>query len=141
MKKAILIIGSPASGKTIIAKLMANVFRTVIVSAIEINHRRKREKYFFNQCDKDTQLIVVDGIKHQVHLTYFFTDISRGVIVVRRLEEPFEIQPGFIFISSSIPPETISDDASFTRRFKIYNMDHPGMSLGQLLTELNNHFA
>ena len=123
MQKHILIIGPAESGKTKLANEIAADYSFAKNEVCFLNMRQKRTipNFFFDECTKETKLVIIDEIKSIDQLQNFYY-ITAGVKVDKPAQSSFTIYPRLILVSESITESDIPSDASFNRRFDVIKL-------------------
>lgn len=127
-KKIILIVGKSDNDKTTKAKEITGLYNNENVTWIDGYNYNKgfHKNFFYNSCSLNTELVVIDGIKDASHIEHFFADITDGISIEKKCEDPFLIYPNITLICSSkilmndLPIESLA----FNRRVLIINCDN-----------------
>lgn len=91
MKQTIVLVGPARSGKSRLARLIADGKKSVTV------HTRYRFKSFFDFsfCEKDTEVLVIDDVPIK-HLRKIIFHTGGPLIVRQKNKEPFFLKPQII---------------------------------------------
>jgi len=99
MKPVTIITGSPASGKTTLAKNMCEGKKSIWLSSLD--------SHSFSEINIDTDIVVIDGLATKSNLEKlksFYT--AEKIIVEKQLKDPVKIErPELIIISNSLKKE------------------------------------
>ncbi len=119
MKKAILLIGPPRSGKSRLANLMVKGKKHVVLNgkSFKIN-----DKFGFKYLQKDTEVIIIDDLKIKKHTIGSLYPLLSGINVNVQYAEPFIINPLIIITTDSITMDNLPIGASFEYRFDVFEL-------------------
>lgn len=119
MKKAIILVGEPRTGKSRCAQIIAECAG----NWIEIDGTSTKEilenHFIFQQCEKDTQTIIIDNCHPKLNYESFF-NLLDSLKVEKKGQEAFTINPRFIFSTNHEPQNT--ESASFKARFEVIHL-------------------
>ena len=124
MNKSILIIGRQGSGKTTKAKEIASQFeKDEVVFLCYRGKKTHEDNFLFSECTKKTKLVVFEELYGINQVEAFFNMVSNPIIVNKKMEAPFTINPQFVLVcQSDITEEQLVElGASFYRRFEVVN--------------------
>lgn len=101
-KKHLIIIGPDRSGKTFLAKALANDYKENESVHMRASKHAKEDMFFFGHCTEDTKLVIIDDCQDMFVADYFIRLASSGKLKVdRQAEQSFEIHPRFIITCDS----------------------------------------
>lgn len=105
--KSVLITGNRSTGKTELAKHLAIQFSLKNVVYLSYNAFNFASSFNFSNCNKNTELVIIDDIPNIVNTQDFFNYLSNGIIVNKKMHPAFTIKPKFILVCNCETP-TIS---------------------------------
>jgi hypothetical protein len=117
MKKAILLFGeiSTLAIAEKIAQLIAKDLGESVSYDASYLIDQNDDNFSFYECSDDTKAIIIKECPENFNFELFFTHITNGIKIEKRLYEPNQIYPKFIFVSQH-KPKLLS--ASFKARFQ-----------------------
>lgn len=122
MKNATIITGSKGSGKSNVAKFIANHFyatEVVWYHAMDFGDCGNIQ-FVFAKCTENTKLIIIEEIDTRTDFN-FFMDCIDGIIVHRKLKSPFNINPKILLVcDSNLLTKFLPKDKSFKRCFDVF---------------------
>lgn len=77
------------TGKTLYAKALGQIKRYVEIAGKDF---KSDEKYKYSACSLDTQIIHINDAKKYIDFECFYNDITEGVTVERKNQQPFNVQ-------------------------------------------------
>ncbi len=84
------------TGKTLYSKSLGRILNNKIESSVfvEINGKNfdTSEKFRFETCNLETQLISINDIRPRTNITEYTSDITEGIAVNKKNEKPFPIR-------------------------------------------------
>jgi hypothetical protein len=123
MKKVTVIIGEANTGKTLTAMMIAEKKGIKTTRLHVANMKRAYNKcFFFNPCDIDTKMIIIDEIRAGEFLKEFIMLFQQEIPVEKQGKEMFFINPEEVILvcSESITKEEIERfPASLKRRIEL----------------------
>lgn len=134
-KKAKLIIGPSGSGKTQLANRIAEDYKGVVKLDL---FKKCLHHFFFSDCERDTQLIIIDEIPSADAVCDLMHLVTEGVRVEKQMKEAFTIYPELVFIcNESVKLESFSPFIiSFNRRFDAIDLSNRGKRLAKVALDL-----
>lgn len=129
MKKGIIFIGPDKSGKSSKAAHLANSdqFSEIIWTTAK-SKSSLQDAFRFQNCTKDTDLIIIDELSANHDLEFFFNAISgSGIEVNKRGQDSFCIKPNILIICDSyVTMDSLPKGRSFSARFDVYEFPYEG---------------
>ena len=118
MKKGTIILEKKDRIKTI--TLLNIILKEESPSVVFINSNYPVDSnYFFSGCEKQTKVIIIDGIVKASYLECFYNYISDGINVNKKNKPVFHINPKIVIICNHIKKCDLPKGLSFTSRFDI----------------------
>lgn len=118
MKKGILIIGKPQSGKSRLASLLMSDKEFIIINGRQdlVNNN-----FLFSLCKKSTEFIFIDDFNIKLNDMYFLINIIDKVNVGKPYEKSFTINPKIIVSISLINSDNL-DLTYLSEYFEIFEL-------------------
>lgn len=82
------------TGKTLYAKALGKIKRYVEIAGKDF---KTDEKYKYSLCSLDTQIVHINDAKKYLDFESFYNDITEGITVERKNQQPFNVQVKMIF--------------------------------------------
>lgn len=82
------------TGKTLYAKALGKIKRYVEIAGKDF---KSDEKYKYSACSLDTQIVHINDAKKHLDFESFYNDITEGITVERKNQQPFNVQVKMIF--------------------------------------------
>jgi hypothetical protein len=79
--------------------------------------------FIFSDCTIDTEVVFIDDLPSEKELQYFLNIVTDGVIVNKKLVNPFVIYPEII-IAGNFKLKNKLFSESYNRRFNIFNLSN-----------------
>lgn len=122
LNKSTLILGEDYSGILSKAKEIAQNYKCNEVEFIPfIFFKGIKRPFFYQNCTKETKLIVVDHLENIAQTYIFFNEVVNSITVNKKNDYSFEISPKFLLIcNQKADKELISNlGPSFHERFDL----------------------
>lgn len=128
MNKGIIIIGKELSGKTRLANDFAKTYNEENVCFIDGKNFELGYKYPFQNCTKETKVLIIDEITTTSIIMNFYNLLSENLIVNKPHEPFFDIKIDKLIIVCTSKIKIKEEDLpqSFLRRFKILKTEQNG---------------
>jgi len=105
MKKVKLIIGEERSGKSFLSRGISLGFENPVV----LDGRHVAQSAFpFQMVNKDTDLIVVDGVEEEFFLDVMLTLLSDEIQIEKQSMAPFKMKTPHVVVVSNVKYENLS---------------------------------
>jgi hypothetical protein len=124
MLKATVIIGNESKNRSLKA---AQVAFSKNLNTTYIQHKNKKvcEHYFFNTCEANTQMVVIDAVHSSNDLEKIIWMIQSEVVVEKHSRRPFciKLKEVVIVCNDNVTREQIEDKgASLSRRIELIEL-------------------
>lgn len=121
MERVKLIIGTDKEKKDLFINEIVGLYNEENISFI--TGEDKLHKFFYSNCNKNTELIIIEGFNDTRRIMDIYCGLLEGIRVEKRFESPFYIQPKGIIVvcdsSVSMDDFPIKTSIAFNRRFEI----------------------
>ena len=119
MKKGIIIIGAPNTGKSRIARLFLDGKKHISLDARNIN--LFKDKFLYSFCEEYTEVIHFEDLHSIKSIELLFNAVTDGVTVDKKGKSPFVIKP-LILVTLTGSLSDLELGASLESRFDIFEL-------------------
>lgn len=119
--KALVFVGPAESGKTRMARLIAEEYEEDEVLWIKGRGLNINSPFILQNCTPKTKLLIIDDVTYRASINWFLPAITSGIIVNQKNKKPWghEFEQIIITADESVDKETFLTPSSIARRFTV----------------------